>query len=69
VGDFGIILGICLIFFLFQSLEFEVIFPLVAFFKEQLFLFMGLNFNVIELICFFLFIGSIGKSAQVGLHT
>ncbi len=69
VGDFGIILGICLIFFVFQTLDFEIVFPLITFFQNQFFLFFGMNFNVVELICFFLFIGSVGKSAQVGLHT
>ena len=69
VGDFGIILGICLVFFVFQTLDFEIVFPLITFFQNQFFLFFGMNFNVVELICFFLFIGSVGKSAQVGLHT
>lgn len=30
---------------------------------------MNYKFNLISLICFFLFIGSVGKSAQLGLHT
>jgi len=69
IGDFGVILGIVLLFFVFQSVDFEIVFSLVPFFEEQNILFMGLSFNVLEILSFFLFIGSVGKSAQIGLHT
>ena len=69
IGDFGVILGIVLLFFVFQSVDFEIVFSLVPFFEEQNILFMGLSFNTLEILSFFLFIGSVGKSAQIGLHT
>jgi NADH-quinone oxidoreductase subunit L len=32
-------------------------------------IFFGYNFDLLSFICFFLFIGAVGKSAQIGLHT
>lgn len=69
IGDFGIILGIVLVFSIFQSLDFEIVFSLVPFFEDQSVFFMNFSFNLLELISFFLFIGAVGKSAQIGLHT
>lgn len=69
VGDFGIILAICLLYIIFQTLDFEIIFSLVPFFEDQFLFFIGKYISIIELISFFLLVGSIGKSAQLGLHT
>lgn len=68
-GDLGFILAVGLIYFVFQSLDFEIIFSLVPYFEDQLFYIMGVNYNILDLICFFLFVGSVAKSAQIGLHT
>jgi len=58
-----------LVFFYFRSFDFEVVFPLAAFFsiKPYLVLFT-FQFSVIDIICLFLFLGVVGKSAQFGLH-
>ena len=69
VGDLGLILGICLIYYSFNSLEFENIFNSVSNIKGQTFSFLYFNIPIIELICFLLFIGAMGKSAQIILHT
>ncbi len=69
IGDFGYALGIAGIFYIFGSVEFSVIFDNAESFKDQSIQFIGLNFSTIDLLCFLLFIGAMGKSAQLGLHT
>ena len=67
VGDAGLLIGIAIIFFKTGSLNFET-----AFYNLHLMLepvqFFGLNFKVIDWVCIFLFIGCMGKSAQIILH-
>jgi NADH-quinone oxidoreductase subunit L len=69
VGDFGFALGIVGIFFIFGSLDFDVIFKGASTFKDSTFIFLGFNVPTIDTLCFLLFIGAMGKSAQLGLHT
>ena len=69
VGDFGLALGIFLIFYLYGSLNYSEIFPLVSNLDLNSFLFFKVNFNPIDIACFLLFIGAMGKSAQIFLHT
>jgi len=70
-GDFGIYFALLIIFFFFKSFDFGVIFSLVHLVDLLSIQLNILNFcfNVVDLICFFLFLGAIGKSAQLGLHT
>ena len=44
-------------------------FNLTPQFLDKNFIFLGIEFNLITLICLFLFIGAMGKSAQILLHT
>ena len=69
IGDFGLAIGIFLIFFFFGSINFEEVFQAAPDFIETKLLFFGFELNLITLICFFLFIGAMGKSAQFLLHT
>ena len=69
VGDFGLAIGIFLIFFYFGTINFSEVFQLVPQFLETKFLFLGFETSLITLICIFLFIGAMGKSAQFLLHT
>ena len=69
IGDFGLAIGIFLIFFFFGSINFEEVFQSAPEFVTTKLLFFGFEFNLITLICFFLFIGAMGKSAQFLLHT
>jgi NADH-ubiquinone oxidoreductase chain 5 len=68
IGDFGFIVAIVLIFYIFKTVDFQSLFILVPFFKNTFINFLGFNVNVISLISALLFIGCIGKSAQIGLH-
>jgi NADH-ubiquinone oxidoreductase chain 5 len=69
VGDFGLSLGIFLVFLEYGSLDYSVVFSLVPFSQTKSFFFFFFEFDTLTLITSFLFIGAIGKSAQVGLHT
>lgn len=69
VGDIGLALGIFATFILFDSVTFSTIFPAVGnVIGDSLDLpFLG-DTHGLTLICFLLFIGAMGKSAQLGLH-
>ncbi|MGO4571747.1 NADH-quinone oxidoreductase subunit L [Microvirga sp. 2TAF3] len=69
VGDFGFVLGICLVFVLFNSVAFDQIFPRVADLTGKSFHFLGYDWNALTLACLLLFMGAMGKSAQFLLHT
>ncbi len=69
IGDFGLAIGIFLIFFYFGTINFQEIFDLAPQFIQKKLLFFGFESSLITLICVFLFIGAMGKSAQFLLHT
>ncbi len=69
VGDFGFALGIFLIFYLFGTVNYEEVFELVPNIIDKEITFLGIKLNTINLICILLFIGAMGKSAQIFLHT
>jgi NADH-ubiquinone oxidoreductase chain 5 len=69
IGDFGLALGIFCIYLTFKSLEFSTVFALISFFECDFFSFMGLNIHSLTLISVLLFVGAVGKSAQLGLHS
>ena len=69
VGDFGLAIGIFLIFFYFGSINFNEVFSIAPQYLEKKIILLGIESNLITLICIFLFIGAMGKSAQFLLHT
>nr|YP_010377279.1 NADH dehydrogenase subunit 5 [Odontella aurita]QYB22928.1 NADH dehydrogenase subunit 5 [Odontella aurita] len=69
IGDFGLTLGILSIFINFKSVDYATIFALVPLFTGNQFNFLTLDFDIITTIGILLFVGAIGKSAQLGLHT
>ena len=69
VGDFGLALGIFLIFYHFGSINFNEVFQLAPQYLDKKIFFLGFESQLITLICLFLFIGAMGKSAQFLLHT
>jgi NADH-ubiquinone oxidoreductase chain 5 len=68
-GDTGLILGIVFIFFIFKSTKFNVVFANAVYYLNTYVHIWDYEINTLNLICVLLFIGSIGKSAQLGLHT
>ena len=69
VGDFGFALGIFLIFYLFGTVNYSEVFQQIPNITEKNLVFLGIEINAIDLICLLLFIGAMGKSAQILLHT
>ncbi len=69
VGDFGFALGIFALFFLTDSINFSDIFASAPTLAEEKLHFLWGEWTAIEVICVLLFIGAMGKSAQLILHT
>lgn len=69
IGDFGLALGIFSLYILFNSVEYSTIFALVPLFESDLLNFLGVDFHALTLISVLLFVGAVGKSAQLGLHS
>jgi proton-translocating NADH-quinone oxidoreductase chain L len=69
VGDFGLAFGIFAIYITFNSVEYSTVFALVPLFEGDVLNFLGIDFHLLTLIGVLLFIGAVGKSAQLGLHT
>ena len=68
IGDFFILLGLFLIYFLYNTLDYDIIFTLSKTYINYKIHIGIINFSAIDLICIFLFLGAMGKSAQIGLH-
>lgn len=69
VGDFGLALGIFGLFALFQSVDYATVFALAPTQAGTTLTFLGGEVEAYTLVCLLLFVGSVGKSAQLGLHT
>jgi len=69
IGDFGLALGIFMIFLVFNSLEYTSVFALAPSFYKSSIIFLGFEFDTLNTICILLFVGAVGKSAQIGLHS
>jgi NADH-quinone oxidoreductase subunit L len=69
VGDFGFALGIFLLFWTFDSVEYKSVFASVESYQDSAINLFGFNVQLITVICLLLFMGAMGKSAQIGLHT
>ena len=69
VGDFGFALGIFLIFYLFGTVNYSEVFNQITSITDKNLVFLGVTINAIDLICLLLFVGAMGKSAQIFLHT
>ena len=69
VGDFGFALGIFATFLLFDTIHLDTIFDAAPDQKDAILNVFGYDFHAMTIICLLLFIGAMGKSAQLGLHT
>ena len=69
VGDFGFILGIAAILAVFNTLDYQSVFNQAASVTQQTFsITENVEWPVMTVICLLLFVGAMGKSAQVPLH-
>jgi NADH-ubiquinone oxidoreductase chain 5 len=69
IGDFGLVIGILIIFVEYKAVDYATVFAITPVFTHKVYNFLSLDLDLITIICFFLFIGAVGKSAQLGLHT
>lgn len=69
VGDFGFLIGIALVFAYTGSIDYETVFKSVNYLTSQnIELFQGHPWSLVTVICLALYVGAMGKSAQVPLH-
>ena len=69
VGDFGFLLGIGLVLYTMGSLDYQAVFSVAPQFADaSISLFPGADWSLMTVICLLLFVGAMGKSAQVPLH-
>src|SRR5277367_6276133 len=69
VGDFGFALGIFGIYYVFKTLDFDAVFAAAPAMAGKSFIFAGHSVDILTTLCILLFVGAMGKSAQLGLHT
>ncbi len=70
VGDFGFVLGIMTVFWMFHTIRFDELFPLIRAHKyPETWQFLGRTWSAMDLAGCLLFVGAMGKSAQFFLHT
>ncbi|HZL59927.1 MAG TPA: NADH-quinone oxidoreductase subunit L [Stellaceae bacterium] len=69
IGDFGFALGIFAIYLIFGSLQFDTVFSAAPDVAHNTIPFLGREIDALTIACILLFVGAMGKSAQLGLHT
>src|ERR1700733_2615005 len=69
VGDFGFALGVFGVYAVFHTLNFDAVFAAAPAMVGKTMVFAGHNVDILTTLCLLLFIGAMGKSAQLGLHT
>jgi len=69
VGDFGFLLGIFTVFMATKSVSYDTIFAAAPGLADKTAHVFGHDWPVMEVACFLLFMGAMGKSAQFMLHT
>ncbi|MCB1366958.1 MAG: NADH-quinone oxidoreductase subunit L [Rhodobacteraceae bacterium] len=69
VGDFGFALGIFGLYYMVESINLTEVFAAGHHLSEVKMSFLWLDISAIELLTFLLFVGAMGKSAQLFLHT
>jgi NADH-quinone oxidoreductase subunit L len=69
IGDFGFALGIMGVFYIFGTVSFDSVFAATPGKVGQTFHFLSWDVDTLTALCLLLFVGAMGKSAQLGLHT
>lgn len=67
ISDVLLLLALAPIALTFKTLDFVVVFSLLPFAANETIVFFGFLCSKFDFICFFLFIGAVGKSAQIFL--
>lgn len=69
IADVFFIFAIILILYYFKTVNYIIVFSLIDFFQNATIFILFMEIKIIDLILILLFLGAIGKSAQIGLHT
>jgi NADH-ubiquinone oxidoreductase chain 5 len=69
IGDFSLLIGIFLIFVNYKALDYATVAVMTPYFVDSVINFLNFDLHLLTLIGIFLFLGAVGKSAQLGLHT
>jgi len=69
IGDFGFLLGIFAVYYLFDAVTFDTIFAAAPSRADATVTFFSVQWHALTITCILLFIGAMGKSAQLFLHT
>jgi proton-translocating NADH-quinone oxidoreductase chain L len=69
IGDFSLVLGICGIFVVYESVEYPLVFAVTPMMSGETFYLLGFEVEKVTILCLLLFGGAVGKSAQIGLHS
>lgn len=69
IGDFSLLIGIMLVYVNYKSVDYATVAALTPFFKSTMINFLNFDLHLLTLVGVFLFLGAVGKSAQLGLHT
>jgi len=68
VGDYGLAIGIFLLFNFFGSVDYNFLYVINDLQVNVLYKISNFEINQLDFICLFLLVGAVGKSAQIGLH-
>jgi NADH-ubiquinone oxidoreductase chain 5 len=68
VGDFALLIAIFLIYINFGSLNYDIVFSIASNISHISIHINNSVYSILDIICFLLFVGAMGKSAQLGLH-
>jgi len=69
ISDVLFILGIIIILLNFKTCDLFIVNNILPYYNQEYIIIINQKVNIINIITFFLFIGAIGKSAQIGFHT
>jgi NADH-quinone oxidoreductase subunit L len=68
IADVFFTLAIIVIFITFKTTDYSIVFNLIPLISNEKIIFLNILINKIDIIAFFLFVGAIGKSAQIIFH-
>ena len=69
IGDFSLLLAILVIFTTYKAIDYATVALLTPFLKLATINFLNFELDLLNTIGLLIFIGAVGKSAQLGLHT
>jgi NADH-ubiquinone oxidoreductase chain 5 len=69
IGDFSLVIGILILYVNFKSADYSSIAALIPFLKNKSINLFNCNVHMLSAVGLFLFVGAVGKSAQIGLHS